>query len=357
MVNLKRVLALIFFVLFCIVGLIYGLEPNCFAASASNVTINGGASFVGISTWEVNKDSVRKTDTNFQTCYFSPYLQFIYNTSNSFTSEMKFHFDVGSTIISYLVLDTAYARLCVPTFGSNKLTIVVGKAPISWGIEQIYRGGDLISSKSLLRQDSENNFWFFSISHPIFANSSIDITYLPAIEDVKKDKVSTLFRYSPSLEILKEIRLSYVYSDSTHKASALIDLNLYFDINIAVESSFRNTNDFRIMANLYKTVTIAKEYENHALNLYLSYLGDFLNEAHDLSAVFSYNITDRTSITVVESNSWLSNQYCKIQCSLYCTTMFLNEIELTVLGSLSTNPTSSTSICNLYIGTQIKYAF
>lgn len=369
MVKSRRLVVLACFVLFCVVSLIYGFATSSlYAASASEITIKGGASLVGLENWIITNSSSKNSSaakevTTIEAYAFDPYLQLSYSEA-AVKSEIKFHFDIDKDLFASttkIVLDKAYVRFRVPTFENKKLTMVAGKAPVSWGMGQLYRGGDLLFSSTLSNVeagvDVENNTWVVSVSHPLFTSTSLDLAFVPAVEDIKCEKVGALFKFSPQADFLKEIRLSYVYSDSQHQASALVDMNLYFDINVAVETAFRASDDFRVVANLYKAFSIETDYESHSLNLYLSYQGDFYNETQDLTVVLSYALTDRTSITAYQSNSWTSGNYTQLSGSLYSTTNLANGVELTILSAITTNPNSSSSNYNLACGTRLKYSF
>ncbi len=364
MVNLRRAVVLICFALFCVLSVICGFATKLFAASASDLSVKGGASLEGAEVWSKGSLAAGSEEVQRLTFYsFSPYLQFSYS-ANSIKSEMKFHFDVtnlGSLASNAVVLDKAYVRFRIPTFNTYKLTVIAGKAPISWGMGQLYRGGDLLFSSALSNteagSDTENTLWVVSLSHPLFADASIDLAFVPAVEDVEYEKVGALFKFSPQLELLKEFRLAYVYSDSKHKASALLDFNLYFDINVAFETAFRTSTDFRVVANLYKAFSLETELDSHTLSFYLSYQADFYEKTHDLSAVLSYAITDRTTITLLQSNSWTSGKYTELAGALYSTSVLANGVELTVLGSLSTKASSSAENYTITAGARLKYYF
>lgn len=309
---------------------------------AGETMVKGGSSLAGaMLIRNDNADPVVSYD-------FSPYLNVVYTAQGSFRSELKASANVVNVPVfgcsTSLSLDKAYVRFRVPTFGNLKLTTVAGKAPVSWGIGQLYRGGDILFEKSLSNSeagvDVENTIWVLSLSQSLGNGLFVDFAFVPAVEDLPNERFGVLVRKSLSgavSDYIKEIRTAYVYepkASDSHRASVLMDVNLLVDLNVCVESRFRSAKDIRLVANAMRAFSIDTELSSHTLTAYVSYQGDFYEGSHDLCEYVSFDATERLSLAVVQSNSWKADAYT-FGCTLSSSFAVADGVDASVAANVS----------------------
>lgn len=307
---------------------------------AGETTVKGGSILAGMLSGKSDADPV-------VSYAFSPYLNVVYTAQGSFRSELKASTNVVNVNdlvrSSSFSLDKAYVRFRIPTFGDLKLTTVAGKAPVSWGIGQLYRGGDILFGKPLSNSeagvDVENTIWVLSLSQSLGNGLSVDLAFVPAVEDIPNERFGVLVKKSLSgavSDYIKEIRTAYVYepkASDSHRASVLMDANLLVDLNVCVESRFRSAKDIRLVANAMRAFSIDTELSSHALTTYVTYQGDFYEGSHDLCAYVSFDATERLSLAVVQSNSWKNDAYT-FGCTLSSSLAVANGVDASVAANI-----------------------
>lgn len=285
----------------------------------ADFTFKGGAEVGGI--YVHLTDDSPLTEKNLRAYTANPYLGGVYSASN-FRSEFRISFsylDVPNLPSAYksfipepsLSLEKAYVRFRLPSFSDSKMTFVVGKSTVSWGMGNLFRAGDVLFSNPISNEeagtDVEKNLWVISASQPIGA-TTITIAFVPVIESqCSQEKAGILLRRDFDSEYLKEIRAAYVYeidNGNKSKASLLIDANIGFDVNVGLETQFRNEDDLRFVLNAMKMFSIDTAMRSFSITLYLSGQGDVYTDSYDLSEIVSIDLTDRTSLSLMNTNSW-----------------------------------------------------
>lgn len=309
---------------------------------AGETTVKGGSILAGMLSGKCDADPV-------VSYAFSPYLNVVYTAQGSFRSELKASTNVVNVNdlvrSSSFSLDKAYVRFRIPTFGDLKLTTVAGKAPVIWGIGQLYRGGDILFGKPLSNSeagvDVENTIWVLSLSQSLGNGLSVELAFVPAVEDIPNERFGVLVKKSfmdgGVLGYLKEVRLAYACepeADESHRASVLMDANLLVDLNVCVESRFRSAKDIRLVANAMRAFSIDTELSSHTLTTYVTYQGDFYEGSHDLCAYVSFDATERLSLAVVQSNSWKNDAYT-FGCTLSSSLAVANGVDASVAANVS----------------------
>lgn len=328
---------------------------------ADETTIKGGSSLAGM--------VVGKSDADPAVSYmFSPYLNVVYTSQNAFRSELKASANVVNVPVygrsTSFSLDKAYVRFRIPTFGNLKLTTIAGKAPVSWGMGQLYRGGDILFEKPLSNSeagvDVENTLWVLSLSQSLGNGLSAELAFVPAVEDVPNERIGALVKKSfmdgVVSDYLKEVRLAYVYepkASDSHRASVLMDMNLFVDLNVCIESRFRDSKDVRLVVNAMRAFAIDTELSSHTLTAYVSYQGDFHEGSHDLCGYLSFDATDRLSLAVVQSNSWKDDSYT-FGCTLSSSLSVASGVDASVIANVSRTGDLDPSFA---IGGGLEYSF
>lgn len=328
---------------------------------AGETTVKGGSSLAGAML-------IRNGNADPVVSYaFSPYLNVVYTAQGSFRSELKASADVVNVNdlvrSSSFSLDKAYVRFRIPTFGNLKLTTMAGKAPVSWGIGQLYRGGDILFEKPLSNSeagvDVENTIWVLSLSQSLGNGLSVELAFVPAVEDIPNERFGVLVRKSLSSAVsdyIKETRAAYVYepkASDRHRASVLMDANLLVDLNVCVESRFRSAKDIRLVANAMRAFPIDTELSNHTLTAYVSYQGDFYEGSHDLCEYVSFDATERLSIAIVQSNSWKAGSYT-FGCTLSSSLAVADGVDASVAANVSKAKDMDPSFT---VGGGLQYSF
>ncbi len=307
----KRLVAISFLILL-IIGSVF-----------ADFTFKGGAEIGGI--YVHLTDDSPLTEKNLRAYTANPYLGGVYSASN-FRSEFRISFsyidvpNLPSAYKSFIpepswTLDKAFVRFRIPSFNDSKMTFIVGKSPVSWGMGNLYRGGDILFSNPISNDeagtDVEKNLWLVSVSQPILG-FTVNLSFVPVLESqCENEKVGIMVRKDLDNEFLKEIRGAYVYEFTAEesRASLLVDSHLWLDLNICVESRFRDEEDFRLVANAMKMFSIETPRRSLSLTFYISGQADLYCDLYDLSEVASVDITDRTSLTLMNTNSWEGNDF------------------------------------------------
>ncbi len=290
----------------------------------ADFTFKGGAEVGGVYV-HLSEYSLL-TEKNLRGYLASPYIGGVYSASN-LRSEFKLSFsyinvkNLPKSYNAYIPapswsVDKAFVRFRIPSFNDSKLTFIVGKSPVSWGMGHLYRGGDTLFSNPISNEEAgeetEKNLWILSVSQPI-GRTTVNLSFVPVLESqFTNEKIGAMASRDFDSDYLKEIRASYVYefeADYRHKASLLLDMNIGFDLNLCLESQFRDKEDLRLVLNAMKTFTIDTESRSISIAIYVSGQGDVYNDTYDLSEVITVDVTDRTSLTVMNTNNWSSGEY------------------------------------------------
>lgn len=339
--------------------LLCAVLPLCLFADET--TVKGGSSLAGM--------MLKNGDADPSVSYmFSPYLNVLYTSQNAFRSELKASASVvnasGLVRSVSFSLDKAYVRFRIPTFGNLKLTTIAGKTPVGWGIGQLYRGGDILFEKPLSNSeagvDVENTLWVLSLSQSLGNGLSVEFAFVPAVGDVPNERFGALVKKSfldgIAADYLKEVRLAYVYeskADDSHRASVLMDMNLFVDMNVCIESRFRDSKDVRLVVNAMRAFAIDTELSSHTLTAYVSYQGDFHEGSHDLCGYLSFDATDRLSIALVQLNSWKNDSYT-FGCALSSSLSVASGVDASVIANVSRTGELDPSFA---IGGGLEYSF
>ncbi len=343
----------------------------------ADFTFKGGAEVGGV--YVHLTDGSPLEEKNLRAYLASPNIGGVYSASN-FRSEFKLSFsyldvpNLPSDYKAYLPepswsLDKAFVRFRLPSFNDSKMTFIVGKSPVSWGMGYLYRGGDTLFSVPISNEEAgtyaEKNLWLLSVAQPL-GETTVNLSFVPVIESqCENEKIGILVRRDFDSDYLKEIRASYVYEfevEDGHKASLLFDMNIGFDLNLCLETQFRNKDDLRFVLNAMKLLTIDTERRSFSITFYISGQGDVYTDSYDLSEAVSIEITDRTSLTIMNTNSWSEKSYQNGTALASSSTTLADGVNLNIYGLYCYEGTGSYSgmslLCyDIMAGAGIEYRF
>lgn len=270
---------------------------------SADAVIGGGGTFLAGG----GSSNAGSFSDNLVSAYaLSPYLSLSYSSS-ALKAEFKGSYTLSSGIIAAyypqgLSLEKSYFRFRLPSFNGKKLQVTAGKAPVSWGMGYYYRAGDLLFDSPIQYAEAgkseDRSLWIISLSQSLGGGFSGEAAFVfPFETDSGKERAGAKLSYDFQDSFLKELRAAYVYQKgNVHKASLNLDLSIWLDAMIGVESRFRDWSDFRLVVNLMKNYTIETEVSSHLLTAYISSEIDFYNKKYNLLAALSTGLTERTTL-------------------------------------------------------------
>lgn len=241
-------------------------------------------------------------------------------------------------------LDKAYFKFRFPSFGGQKLTITAGKAPVSWGMGSYYRIGDTLFddyfANDEIGKDQGRQIWLLTLSQNLGAGFSVDLAFAPPLKAPgKKEKLGVLVKKNFNGAFLKQARLSYSYGlEGTSKASFIMDSNLFFDMILGVESTFKAYDDIKALVNISKSFSADTETESYPMSVYICSLLDFKNSSYSILPAFSIGFGQRTILILSVSMEFKQKDFI-ISPSLLSSFILSDGVEIR-LSTFFTNPDS-----------------
>ncbi|MDY5931715.1 MAG: hypothetical protein SPJ34_06780 [Candidatus Ornithospirochaeta sp.] len=231
----------------------------------------------------------------------------------------------GRSILAFS-LEKAGMRFRLPSFGGRKMTITIGKEPISWGLGTYYRAGDVlvpISRNEKAGVSDSRSIWLAEVSQSLPGGFAFDIAAsLPLPSDITvaeggitaiesgRTAIGATVRKTFQDSWLKSLHAFYSYSEENiHKAAIAADLSLYFDITLGAESSFRSKEDARCVINMVRMFSAETETASIPIGLHISGELDFWNRKHEACISLSISPDDRTSLYFSIINAFDSKEY------------------------------------------------
>ncbi len=336
----------------------------------SDFTFKGGAEVGGF--YVHLSEEVPTIGQNVRAYSADPYLHAIYKGSD-LRGEVKAGFSYLNVVdtpiyVSDFSLDRAFIRFRLPSFNDSKMTIIAGKSPVSWGMGQLYRAGDVMFTSPISNdqagEEKESCIWIASVSQPVAGFNVNLAASLPIENSTNEERIGAMVSRSFDNDRLKEVRAAYSYQfgdDDSHLASVLVDMNLYFDVNVAAECRFRDEEDWRFVVNLMRMFDIDTEYRSYSLTVYGSAQFDLHDKEHDISEVVSVDLTDRTTITVMNTNSFEGEEfeYTRGSVTLSTTTNLADGVDLNLMGMYCYSDELSlyNMGCDILAGASLEYRF
>ncbi len=253
-------------------------------------------------------------------------------SSSAMKAELKGSFSVSNIASLSFSLDKANVRARFPSFGSNKLTLMIGKAPISWGIGYYYRIGDVMLDKTYSHNleagvSDSRNMWLLHLSQGLGAGFSSDIAFSIPLEG-QIERVGANIKKNFSSDYIKEIILYYSYDkEKNHKAALAFDLFAFFDITLGLESSFRTSDDIRCAINFMKPFAISTEEKSYSFVFYLASNLDFHEEQYNVFSALTFSPNQRTSLMLSLENGFSNGGYENTTIGLSLSFLALDELK------------------------------
>lgn len=202
-------------------------------------------------------------------------------------------------------LEKAYVKFRFPSFNDGMMSLTAGRIPVSWGMGSYYRIGDTLFlddfSNEEIGKDKGRSTWIVSASQSFGDIVKADIAFVPPFDtDTGKEKLAAMLSASFDDRFFKEARVSYSYDFSNvHKASALIDMNLFLDVVLGVESTFSAPDDAKALINISKSFSVeAEDGNSYPMNVFLCSLLDFEAGKYHLLPAYTVGIGSRTSVSL-----------------------------------------------------------
>lgn len=328
---------------------LFTISCTLFASSGADINIAGAFS---------------KTE-DFTSVYYAnvnPYYTF---SDQALKGEVRGEITYANTeevnVIS-LSLKRADFRFRLPSFNGKKMTIVVGRSPISWGLGSYYRVGDVLldnmSKNQKAGSSDSRNIWLLSASQSLGSGFSIDTAFsLPLPESVtitqfglevdnsSKLAVGAKLKKSFELDTLKSCQLFTSYNeDKVTSFSAAFDIALYFDITTGFETKFRSSKDIRYVVNMIKLYNIESEENSYSLGLYLASELDFYSSLYETCLALSFTPSDRISLYLALTNQFSNSNYNYFTLSASTSILIIDNVKLEIGVLYSYQNSSNTNL-------------
>lgn len=229
-----------------------------------------------------------------------------------------------------LTLKRADIRFRLPSFNNNKMTITVGRSPISWGIGSYYRIGDVLLDDMSKNQTAgvtdDRNIYLISASQSLGGGFNLDVAIsLPLPYEVKFDQFGSTIKNTEKLAIGVKLKKSFDFKtiksivafasyneDKVTSLAAALDVAMYFDVTMGVESKLRSSNDIRAAINITKLYSIEGELSSISLGLYLAGEADFYNKTYEACTALSLTPNERLTLYIALLNKFSNTGYVRL---------------------------------------------
>ena len=289
--------------------------------------------------------------------YSSEVKTYLKTSSSALKGEVKGAFSFAKMDDQNVVaasLEKANIKFRFPSPFKRKMTVTVGKAPISWGLGSYYRIGDvLLSSLSHNEKAGESdsrNIWMLELSQNFGSGFAADAALSIPLEDQILSGGITL-RKTFSSDFMKGIYGFYSYNENNvYTVAAAADVSMYFDVTLGIQSSFRGYDDYRAAVNMMKQYSIDGESSSCSIGLYLSSELDFYKKQYEVMSAFSINPGDRTSVYLAVINRFSDSAYKGILCQASLEFLAVDGVKFKAGGIYSYNNTLSKNSYAGFIG-------
>lgn len=229
-----------------------------------------------------------------------------------------------------LTLKRADIRFRLPSFNNKKMTITVGRSPISWGLGSYYRIGDVLLDGMSKNQKAgvtdDRNIYLISASQSLGGGFNMEVALsLPLPSTVTFNEYGSKIENSEKLAIGAKLKKSFdsktiksfvafasYNEDKVTSLAAALDVAMYFDVTMGVESKLRSSNDIRAAINITKLYSIEGELSSMSLGLYLAGEADFYNKTYEACTALSLTPNERLTLYIALENKFSNTGYVSL---------------------------------------------
>lgn len=249
-----------------------------------------------------------------------------------------------------LTLKRADIRFRLPSFNNKKMTITVGRSPISWGLGSYYRIGDVLLDDMSKNQTAgvsyDRDIYLISAAQSLGGGFNLDVAIsLPLPYEVKFDQFGSTIKNTEKLAIGAKLKKSFdsktiksivafasYNEDKVTSLAAALDLAIYFDVTMGIESKLRSSNDIRAAINITKLYSIEGELSSMSLGLYLAGEADFYNKQYKAFTALSLTPNERLTLYIALENKFSDKGDVILELSPSLTFNITGNVKLEVSG-------------------------
>lgn len=284
------------------------------------------------------------------TASVTPYYTF---SNQQFKGELRGELNLTNTrdITTFtLTLKRADIRFRLPSFNNKKMTITVGRSPISWGLGSYYRIGDVLLGGMSKNQKAgvtdDRNIYLISASQSLGGGFNMEVALsLPLPSTVTFNEYGSKIENSEKLAIGAKLKKSFdsktiksfvafasYNEDKVTSLAAALDVAMYFDVTMGVESKLRSSNDIRAAINMTKLYSIEGELSSVSLGLYLAGDADFYNKQYKSFTALSLAPNERLTLYIALENKFSDKGDVILELSPSLTFNITGNVKLEVSG-------------------------
>ena len=284
------------------------------------------------------------------TASVTPYYTF---SNQQFKGELRGELNLTNTrdITTFtLTLKRADIHFRLPSFNNKKMTITVGRSPISWGLGSYYRIGDVLLDGMSKNQKAgvtdDRNIYLISASQSLGGGFNMEVALsLPLPSTVTFNEYGSKIENSEKLAIGAKLKKSFdsktiksfvafasYNEDKVTSLAAALDVAMYFDVTMGVESKLRSSNDIRAAINITKLYSIEGELSSMSLGLYLAGEADFYNKTYEACTALSLAPNERLTLYIALENKFSDKGDVILELSPSLTFNITGNVKLKVSG-------------------------